>query len=100
MFLCAPRAPEMDSAVNRGPEKECGPREESHQKDGAVEPERLDVLEFGSEVALDIVFDDEYAEEIRIALGAQNVPGKSSETEGRDGSRMKQTQSVAPAFGE
>jgi len=35
----------------------------------------LDVLEFGREVALEIVFDDEDAKEIGIAVGAEDVPG-------------------------
>jgi KDO2-lipid IV(A) lauroyltransferase len=56
------------------------------------------VLEFGSEVALEIVLDDEDAEEIRIAPGAKDVPGKSGETEGRDGGGMKQAEGVTPAL--
>jgi len=58
------------------------------------------VLEFGSEVAFEIVLDDEDAEEIRVAAGAEDVPGKSGEAEGRDGGGMKRREAFAPAFGE
>ena len=58
------------------------------------------MLEFGSEVAFEIVLDDEDAEEIRIAAGAEDVPGKSGEAEGRDGGGMKEAEGVAPALGE
>jgi len=58
------------------------------------------VLEFGGEEALEIVFDDEDAEKIGVAAGAEDVPGKSGEAKGRDGRRMKEAESVAPALGE
>src|SRR5260370_26398719 len=58
------------------------------------------MLEFGSEVALEIVFDDEDAEKIGIAAGASDVPGKSGQAKGRDGRRMKEAEGVAPALGE
>ncbi len=35
------------------------------------------MLEFGSEVALEVVLDDENVEEIRVAAGAKDVPGES-----------------------
>ncbi len=58
------------------------------------------MLEFGGEVALEIVFDDEDAEEIWIAAGAQYIPGKSGEAEGSDCDGMKEAEGVAPALGE
>ena len=58
------------------------------------------MLEFGREVALEIVFDDEDTEKIGIAAGAEDVPGKSGEAKGRDGRRMKEMEGVAPALGE
>src|SRR5260370_33990652 len=58
------------------------------------------MVEFGSEVALEIVFDDEDAEKIGIAAGASDVPGKSGQAKGRDGRRMKEAEGVAPALGE
>jgi len=58
------------------------------------------VLEFGGEVAFEIVLDDEDAEEIGVAAGAQDVPGEGGQAEGRERSGMKEAQGVAPAFGE
>jgi len=58
------------------------------------------VLEFGGEVALEIVFDDEDAEEVGVAAGAEDVPGESGEAEGREGGGMKEAEGVAPALGE
>jgi hypothetical protein len=58
------------------------------------------VLEFGSQVALEVVFDDEDAEEIGIASSTQDVPGRSSEAETSDGHRMKATETVPPTLGE
>src|SRR5260370_13240776 len=46
------------------------------------------------------MFDDEGAEEIGIAAGAEDVPGKSSEAERRERGRMKEAEGVAPALGE
>jgi len=48
----------------------------------------------GVKVAFEIVLDDEDAEEIRIAAGAEDVPGKSGEAEGRDGGGMKEAEGV------
>src|SRR5258708_3112849 len=70
------------------------------KKSRKVKPERLDVLEFGSKVALEIVLNDEDAEKIGIAAGAENVPGKCSEAKGRDGGGVKEAKGVAPALGE
>ena len=58
------------------------------------------MLEFRGEVALEIVFDDEDSEEVRIAAGADDVPRESGEVEGSDGDGMKEAEGVAPAFGE
>ena len=87
-------------AICHRPEQEKSPRNEGDEDDGDVKPEGLDVLEFGSEEALEIVFDDEDAKEIGIAAGAENVPGKSGEAEAGDGDGMKTAEGVAPAFGE
>ena len=46
-------------------------------------------MEFGSEEAFEIVFDDEDAEEIGIAAGAKDVPGKCGEAESGDGCGME-----------
>ncbi len=56
------------------------------------------MLEFGREVALEIVLDEEDAEEIGIAAGAENVPGKSREAKSGDGDWVKKKESVAPAL--
>jgi len=60
----------------------------------------LDVLEFGREVALEIVLDDEHAEEIGIAPGANDVPGQCGEAETGNGDRMEAAKGVTPASGE
>jgi len=41
----------------------------------------LDVLEFGREVALEIVLDDEDAEKAGVAARAEDVPGQGSREE-------------------
>jgi len=43
------------------------------------------VLELGSEEAVEVVFDDEDAEEVGIAAGTEDVPGECGEAEGGDG---------------
>ncbi len=58
------------------------------------------MLEFGGEVAFEIVLDDEDAEKIGVAAGAQDVPGESGEAEGGDDGGMKEAESVSPALGE
>ena len=58
------------------------------------------MLEFGGEVALEVVFDDEDAEEIGVTAGAKDVPGKSGEAEGGEGGGMEEAEGVAPALGE
>ena len=57
------------------------------------------MLELGSQVPLDVVLDDEDAEEIGVAAGTENVPGQGSEAEDRDCGGMKQAEHVAPALG-
>jgi len=58
------------------------------------------VLEFRSKEALEIVLDDEDAEKIGIAAGAEDVPGKRGEAEGRDCRGVKEAEGIAPALGE
>jgi len=58
------------------------------------------VLEFGSQEALEIVFDDEDAEEIGVAAGAEDVPGERGHEEGGQCGGMKKAKGVAPALGE
>jgi hypothetical protein len=41
-----------------------------------VKPERLNVLEFGSQEPLEVVLDDEDAKEIRVTPRAEDVPGQ------------------------
>ena len=58
------------------------------------------MLEFRGEIALEIVFDDEDAEEIGIAVGAENVPGQGGHAERGDCGGMKKAEGIAPAFRE
>jgi len=58
------------------------------------------VLEFGGEVALEIVLDDEDAEEIGIAQGTKDVPGERGETEAGNGDGMEAADGVTPAPGD
>src|SRR6266849_1775482 len=76
------------------------PWKNSQDKNGDVKPEGLDVLELGSEEAVEIVLDDEDAEEIGVAAGAEDIPGKSGEAEAGDGDWVKAAEDVAPALGE
>src|SRR5882724_1379917 len=50
------------------------PGEESEKQNRDVIPEGLDVLEFGSKEALEIVLNNEDAQEVRIAAGTEDVP--------------------------
>jgi len=59
----------------------------------------LDVLEFGSEEALEVVFDDEDAEEVGVATGAEDVPGQGCCAERGERSWMKEAEGVSPALG-
>src|SRR5258708_7140505 len=76
------------------------PRIDREDKNRDVKPNRLDVLELGSEEAVEIVLDDKDAEEVGVAAGAEDVPGKSGEAEAGDGDWMKAAEGVSPAFGE
>ena len=58
------------------------------------------MLEFGSEEAFEVVFDDENAKEIGIAAGTEDVPGKGSDAKADEGDGMKAAKRIAPAFGE
>jgi len=57
------------------------------------------VLEFGSEEALEVVLNDEYAEEVGVATGAEDIPGQGSERKAGDGDGVKAAEGVAPAAG-
>ena len=76
------------------------PRQECDEKNRDIKPEWLDVLEFGGEVALEIVFDDENSEKVGIAAGAEDVPRNGYQAERSDRGGMKQAESVAPALRE
>src|SRR6266849_9389150 len=93
-------ASDLNAPRNRSPEENRRPWKNGEEEDGSVVPEGLDVLEFGGKVAFEIVFDDEDAEEIGIAMGAEDVPGKRGEAEGSDCDGMKEAEGVAPALGE
>ena len=55
------------------------------------------MFEFGSEIAFEIVFDDEDRKETGIAARAKNVPRQSREAECEDGGGMQQTEGITPA---
>ena len=92
--------PKFERAEGNRHEQERGPGQKSDEQDRNVKPEGLDVLELGSEEAVEIVLDDEDAEEIGVAAGAEDVPGKSGEAETGDGDGMKAAEGGAPALGE
>jgi len=56
------------------------------------------VLKFGSEKALEVVLDDEDAEEFGVAAGTEHVPGKRGEAKTGDSGGMKTAKGIAPAF--
>src|SRR5258708_33120907 len=91
---------EPRASLESCPQKCSGPRKETHKHDWEIKPERLDVPELGREVALEIVFDDEDAEEVGIAAGTEDVPGEGGEGEGRGCGGGEEGESVAPALGE
>src|ERR1700739_1381583 len=76
------------------------PGKDPEKKNGDVKPDGLDMLKSGSEETVEVVFDDEDAEEVVVAEGAEDVPRESGEAEGRDGDGIKAAKCVAPAFGE
>src|SRR5260370_33688518 len=65
---------QMSCAGDDSPKQQRDPGKKSHQQNWPVVPEGLDVLEFGGEVALEIVLDDEDAEEVGVAAGAEEIP--------------------------
>jgi len=58
------------------------------------------MLEFGGEVALEIVLDEEDAEEVGVAASAENAPRESCKAKRRESGRMKEAEGVAPALGD
>jgi len=46
------------------------------------------------------VLDDEDAEEVGVAAGAEEVPGQGGEAEGGDCGGIKEAEGVSPALGE
>src|SRR5713101_4152920 len=93
-------ASDLNAPRNRSPEENRRPWKNGEEEDGSVVPEGLDVLEFGGEVALEIVLDDEDAEEIGVAAGAEDVPGKTGEGKRHESGGMKEAEGVAPALGD
>jgi len=91
---------QMSCAGDDSPKQQRDPGKKSHQQNWPVVPEGLDVLEFGGEVALEIVLDDEDAEEVGVAAGAEDIPGESGEAKRRESGRMKEAEGVAPALRE
>ena len=85
--------------VLRRRNKQEGPGKNGEQRYGNIEPERLDVLEFGCEVAPEVVLDEKNAEEVGITARAEDVPREGSEAEAEDGDGMKAPQGIAPALG-
>jgi len=53
---------------------------------------------FGRQVALEIVLDDEDAEEVGTAPGAQDVPGRAVAKKRGERDGMKEPEGVAPAL--
>src|SRR5271156_3691069 len=84
--------------TGRRPEKQSNPRQERYQQNRNVEPEWLDVLKFGREIAFEIMFDDKDAKEARIAPRARNIPGQGGGAEREDCCWMQKPKYVAPAF--
>src|SRR6266851_6593673 len=93
-------ASDLNAPRDRSPEENRRPWKNGEEEDGSVVPERLDMLEFGGDVAFEIVLDDEDAEEIGIAAGAEDVPRESGEAKRDEGDGMKEAEGVAPALGE
>ncbi len=58
------------------------------------------MLEFGGQVALEVVFDEEDAEEVGVAAGAEDVPRESGDAESCDSGGMEEAEGVAPTLGE
>ena len=92
----APRLSKMENTGTRRTDKQDGPRGEGNKQNGEVKPEGLNVLEFGSEISLEVVFDDEDSEEIGIAVSAQDVPRQCGEAETEECDGMKKPEDAAP----
>jgi len=92
--------PHAQSPMEGGPDQRQGPWGEGDEEYRNEKPARLDVLEFGGEVAFEIVLDDEDAEEIGIATGTKDVPGEGGKTEAGNGYRVEAAEGVTPASGE
>ena len=88
--MCTPALGETVNRIANHTHKKHTPRKNRDQNDRKVIPERLEVLEFGSEVALEIVVDDEDTEEIGVAAGAEDVPGQRCCAEREDCDGMKE----------
>src|SRR5215472_10679483 len=94
------RAHEPGHSVDAAPEKKSGPWKESDQHDRNVKPERLDMLKFRCQEALEVVLDDEDAQEIRIAAGAANVPGQGRCAKRGNRHRMEEAKRVLSPVGQ
>src|SRR5713101_8851458 len=93
-------ASDLNAPRNRSPEENRRPWKNGEEEDGSVVPEGLDVLEFGGEVAFEVVLDDEDAEEVGVAAGAEDVPRQSRCAERGERGWMKEAEGVSPALGE
>ncbi len=79
----APRAVAKNAAsVESGADEKSGPRQESQQNDWAEKPKRLTMLKDGREVTLEVVLDDEDAEEAGVGARAKYVPRECEDGEG------------------
>jgi hypothetical protein len=93
--LSLPPEAELD-----GPEQRQSPGHERDKRNRDVEPKGLNMLEFWSEVAFEVVLDDKDAEELGIAVSAKYVPGEGGQAETGDGQRVKAAESVTPTSGQ
>src|SRR5260370_7879560 len=87
---------QMSCAGDDSPKQQRDPGKKSHQQNWPVVPEGLDVLEFGGEVALEIVLDDEDAEEVGVAAGAEDIPGEGGGAKKRERRRIKKAAALPP----
>src|SRR5260370_34153703 len=88
---------QMSCAGDDSPKQQRDPGKKSHQQNWPVVPEGLDVLEFGGEGALEIVLDDEDAEEVGVAAGAEDETGERRGGERSERDRMEEAGRGAPA---
>ncbi len=80
-------------------EEERRPWQKSNHDDRREKPEGLAMLKNRSEVALEIVFDEENMEEAGIFARAEHIPGKSDDSERENGEGMKHAKSAAEILG-